>query len=145
MKQNLSDVFIDWILKKEDLDDLMYYDLELKNPKQMNYYPNSVKGMQFIFDHCSCVNTELKTDDFRDPKLSIYFKPDVLFHFGNMFTGEFEIYKGAWYNDSHSKKEPIKWTVRKIYDFKNILEPLIRYTLERIPDEKIEKFLMEQI
>jgi hypothetical protein len=142
---NLTDTFITWIFKPDHSGRDYFGKISEEAMEKYGYepdYPNALDGLEFILDHCSCV--EAIRDEYHLPK-SI----DISFfgteYFGTVVEGEFEITKQVTNTVAHPQGHAYERAIIIVGDFKPIISKLIIHTLKRVPNHKIERFLMERI
>lgn len=142
---NLTDTFITWIFKEDHSGRDYFGKISEETMKKYGYepdYPNALDGLEFILDHCSCVNAI--RDEYHLPKAI-----DISFfgteYFGTVVDNEFEITKQVTNTVAHPNGEAYERAIIVVGDFKPIISALIIHTLKRVPDVDIEKFLMERL
>lgn len=142
---NLTDTFITWIFKEDHSGRDYFGKISDEDIERYGYepdYPNALDGLEFILDHCSCV--EAIRDDEHEPKTI-----DISFfgteYFGTVVEDEFEITKQITNTVAHPHGEAYERAIIIVGDFKPIISKLIIHTLKRVPDAQIEKFLMERV
>lgn len=145
MKERLTQMFIDWIIRETSIP---MYDKNFELKEVFHMYPNSLKGLKFILDHCSCCRA---VKDEINEVLHIIFVPwnedpdELRMDGSHIQENTFDIIRHSWVTMPAPNGESYRKKKQNIADFGPILKDLIRYTFQRVPDYKIEQFLMDQL
>lgn len=133
--ENVKEIFYRWATQVDE----EVYDVEYT-------MPYLIDSLEFILEHCSCINVFRDESDIDRPRLEIVFKiGEESLHYGFINHNSFDVYR-VEYNEVPN---PNGFGYQKVglilFDIRDILDDLIKHTLKRIPDHKTEKFLMERI